>query len=119
VITAIADSVEQARREAAAQIAFYVAPKAYGPVMEASGFGEETAAVQAAFRAKDHEAMVAAVSDAMLAEMAAYGTAADVREQVERLEKRYDHAALYSPSFTLSPERVAENTTAILETFAR
>jgi probable F420-dependent oxidoreductase len=119
VITAIADSVDQARREAAAQIAFYVAPKAYGPVMEASGFGAETAAIQTAFRAKDHAAMVDAVSDAMLAEMAAYGTAADVREQVERLERRYDHAALYSPSFTLSPERVAENTTAIIETFAR
>ncbi|MBZ5738419.1 LLM class flavin-dependent oxidoreductase [Nocardioides mangrovi] len=119
IITAIADSVEQARREAAAQIAFYVAPKAYGTVMEASGFGAETAEIQAAFRAKDHDAMVDAVSDAMLAEMAAYGTTDDVREQVERLEKRYDHAALYSPSFTLSAERVAENTTAIIETFAR
>jgi probable F420-dependent oxidoreductase len=119
IITAIAGDADQARREAAAQIAFYVAPKAYGPVMEASGFADETTAIQSAFRAQDHEAMVAAVSDRMLEEMAAAGTAEDVRDQVARLEKRYDHAALYSPSFTLSPERVDENTTAIIETFAR
>lgn len=119
LITAIADDRDQARREAAAQIAFYVAPKAYGPVMEASGFGAEAAAIQSAFRAKDHAAMVAAVSDRMLQEMAAVGTADEVRDQVAALEKQFDHAALYSPSFTLSAERVAENTTAILETFAR
>ena len=119
LICAIADDAEQARREAAAQIAFYVAPKAYGPVMEASGFGDEAAAIQTAFRAKDHDAMVAAVSPAMLDEMSAAGTVDDVRDQVARLEKRYDHAALYSPSFTLSPERVRENTFALIETFAR
>jgi alkanesulfonate monooxygenase SsuD/methylene tetrahydromethanopterin reductase-like flavin-dependent oxidoreductase (luciferase family) len=37
--------------EAAAQIAFYAAPKAYGPVMEAAGFGREAAVVRDAFRA--------------------------------------------------------------------
>jgi probable F420-dependent oxidoreductase len=119
LITAISDDRDQARREVAAQIAFYVAPKAYGPVLEASGFADEAATIQSAFRAQDHEAMVAAVSDRMLDQMAAYGTADDVRDRVALLEQRYDHAALYSPSFTLSPERVAENTTAIIETFAR
>jgi probable F420-dependent oxidoreductase len=119
IITAIHDDPAQARREAAAQIAFYVAPKAYGPVMEASGFGAEAAAIQTAFRAKDHAAMVAAVSERMLDEMAAAGTLEEVRERVALLEKRYDHAALYSPSFTLSGERVRENTFAIIEAFAR
>jgi probable F420-dependent oxidoreductase len=119
IITALHDDPVQARREAAAQIAFYVAPKAYAPVMEASGFGAEGAAIQAAFRAEDHEAMIAAVSDRMIDEMAACGDVAEVRQRVAVLEKRYDHAALYSPSFTLTPERVAENTSAIIETFAR
>jgi alkanesulfonate monooxygenase SsuD/methylene tetrahydromethanopterin reductase-like flavin-dependent oxidoreductase (luciferase family) len=86
--------------------------------MEASGFGEEAAAIQTAFRAGDHDAMVAAVSPAMLHEMAAAGTVEDVRDQVARLEQRYDHAALYSPSFTLAPERVRENTFALIEAFA-
>jgi hypothetical protein len=63
--------------------------------------------------------MVAAVSDRMIDEMAACGDVAEVRQRVAVLEKRYDHAALYSPSFTLTPERVAENTSAIIEAFAR
>jgi probable F420-dependent oxidoreductase len=119
LICAVADDADQARREAAAQIAFYVAPKAYGPVMVASGFGDEAAAIQSAFRTKDHSAMIDAVSPAMVEQMAAAGTLEDVRDQVARLEKRYDHAALYSPSFTLSPERVRENTFALVEAFAR
>jgi len=119
IITSIHDDPARARREAAAQIAFYVAPKAYGPVMEASGFADEAAAIQAAFAAKDHQAMVGAVSDRMLDEMAAAGTLDEVRDRVAVLEKRYDHAALYSPSFTLAPERVSENTLAIIDAFAR
>ena len=55
----------------------------------------------------------------MLEEMAAAGTLDEVRDQVAVLEKRYDHAALYSPSFTLAAERVSENTLAIIEAFAR
>ncbi|WP_189263719.1 LLM class flavin-dependent oxidoreductase [Streptomyces fuscichromogenes] len=119
VICAIADDTATARREAAAQIAFYVAPKAYGPVMEASGFGAEAAAVQAAFRAGDHQSMIAAVSDKMLDRMAVAGTVDEVRDALPVIERRYDHAALYSPSFTVPPERVAENTEAIIETFGR
>ena len=119
IITAIADNTGKARREAAAQIAFYVAPRAYRPVMEDSGYGAEAQEIRAAFRRKDHKGMIDAVSDAMLDEMAAAGTPHEVREQIARLDRRYDHAALYSPSFTLSPERVAENTAAIIETFAR
>jgi probable F420-dependent oxidoreductase len=119
IICAISDDADQARREAAAQIAFYVAPKAYGPVMEVSGFGSEAAAVREAFARKDYPAMIAAVSDQMLDSMAAAGTATEVRDKVAILEKRYDRAALYSPSFTLSAERVTENTASILEVFAR
>jgi alkanesulfonate monooxygenase SsuD/methylene tetrahydromethanopterin reductase-like flavin-dependent oxidoreductase (luciferase family) len=119
IICSIADDTATARREAAAQIAFYVAPKAYGPAMEASGFGPEAAAVRAAFGAGDHRAMIEAVSPSMLDQMAVAGTADEVRDALPTLEKRYDHAALYSPSFTLQPERVAENTQAIIDTFAR
>jgi probable F420-dependent oxidoreductase len=119
IICAISDDTASARREAAAQIAFYVAPKAYGPVMEVSGFGAEAAAIQRAFRQGDHEAMIAAVSDDMIDQMSVAGTADQVRDALPAIERRYDHAALYSPSFTLSAERVAENTRAIIETFRR
>ncbi len=39
MICAIADDPEQARREAAAQLAFYATPKAYGPLLEPAGSG--------------------------------------------------------------------------------
>jgi probable F420-dependent oxidoreductase len=119
IICSIAGDSATARREAAAQIAFYVAPKAYGPVMEGSGFGAEAAAIREAFKAGDYQAMTEAVSPAMLDQMAVAGTADEVRDALPALEKRYDHAALYSPSFTLPPGRVAENTQAIIDTFAR
>lgn len=119
VICAIDDDSDKARREAAAQIAFYVAPRTYGPVMERSGFGRETAVIQDAFRERNYDSMIDAVSDDMIDQMSVAGTAAEVRAALPALEKRYDHAALYSPSFTLTPERVAENTSAILDTFAR
>ncbi|MGW6356335.1 LLM class flavin-dependent oxidoreductase [Streptomyces sp. NPDC055092] len=119
IICSIAEDTATARQEAAAQIAFYVAPKAYGPVMEASGFAAEAAQIQSAFRAGDHQAMIDAVSDKMLERMAAAGTVDEVRDTLPALEARYDHAALYSPSFTLAPERVAENTQAIIDTFSR
>ncbi|HEY1920595.1 MAG TPA: LLM class flavin-dependent oxidoreductase [Streptosporangiaceae bacterium] len=119
IICSIADDAAVARREAAAQVAFYAAPKAYGPVLSECGFGAEAAAIRAAFLDGDYQAMVAAVSDAMLEQMAVAGTQDDVRDALPELEKRYDHAALYSPSFLLPPQRVAENTEAIIETFAR
>ncbi len=119
VICAISDDSDQARREAAAQIAFYIAPRAYLPVMEASGFGAEAAAIQEAFRHNDYEGMIKAVTDEMLAQMALAGTQQEVIDAFPELERRYDHTALYSPSFTLTPQRVAENTSAIIETFAR
>ena len=115
IICAISDRPDEARGEAAAQIAFYVAPRAYLPVMEASGLGDEAHVIQAAFRAGDHEAMVAAVTDGMLDQMAAAGTPDEVRQRVAVLEQRYDHASLYSPSFLMAPERIAENTRAIIE----
>jgi predicted metal-dependent hydrolase len=51
----------------------------------------------------------------MLDQMAA---ADEVRERVAVLERRYDHASLYSPSFLMAPERVRENTDAVIEVFA-
>jgi hypothetical protein len=61
---------------------------------------------------------MAAVSDEMLAQAAAHGTAYDVCTQVARLERRDDHAALCSPSLTLAGDRVRENTDAIIKTFS-
>ena len=109
LMCSVNDDEEAARREVAAQIAFYTAPKAYGPMMEVSGFGAEAEQVRAAFAAGDHAAMVAAVSDRMIDAIAVAGTAEQVKAGIARRTGEFDHIALYSPSFTLDAERVRQN----------
>lgn len=108
VICAIAEEAEHARREAAAQLAFYAAPKTYGPLLEASGFGATGAEIRAAFAERDFDRMAAAVPDGMIDAMAAAGTAADVRARLAQAAEVFDHVVVYPPSFGLSPARCDE-----------
>jgi alkanesulfonate monooxygenase SsuD/methylene tetrahydromethanopterin reductase-like flavin-dependent oxidoreductase (luciferase family) len=101
---------EIARREVACQIAFYAAPRAYAPMMEASGFATEAEQIRKAFADRDHEAMIDAVSDRMLDAIGVAGTPDQVRAGIARREPDFDHLCLYSPSFTMTLERVQQNT---------
>jgi probable F420-dependent oxidoreductase len=109
LMCSVGDDEELARRELAAQIAFYAAPKAYAPMFEASGFAAEAEAIRKAFANKDHDGMIAAVSDEMLDAIGVAGTADQVRTGIERRAADFDHVGLYSPSFTMSPDRVRQN----------
>jgi alkanesulfonate monooxygenase SsuD/methylene tetrahydromethanopterin reductase-like flavin-dependent oxidoreductase (luciferase family) len=104
-----AADADLARREAAAMIAFYGTVKSYGTVYDQRGFGAEAKAIQAAFAARDLEAMVGAVSAAMVDEFASAGTPAEVAERLRRYDGVVDEVVLSVPSFRVSPERVAEN----------
>jgi probable F420-dependent oxidoreductase len=110
LLCSVNDDEELARREVAAQIAFYAAPKAYAPMLEASGFGAQAERIRAAFADRDREAMIAAVTDEMIDAIAVAGTPAQVRAGIARREADFDHVSLYSPSFTMSIERVRQNT---------
>ncbi len=110
LLCSVADDEEQARRELAGQLAFYAAPRAYAPMLEASGFGAEAERIREAFAAGDREAMIAAVSDEMLDAIGVAGTPEQVRAGIARREADFDHLSLYSPSFTMSLERVQQNT---------
>ncbi|HEY0578608.1 MAG TPA: LLM class flavin-dependent oxidoreductase [Pseudonocardia sp.] len=108
VICSVADDEEQARREVAGQLAFYAAPKAYGTVLEREGFGAAAARIQQAFAAGDHDAMVAAVPDAMIDALAVAGTPQQVADQLRRYDGVLDHVIVYPPSFRLTPARCDE-----------
>jgi probable F420-dependent oxidoreductase len=110
LLCSVHDDEETARRELAAQIAFYAAPRAYAPMLEASGFASEAEQVRRAFADRDYEAMTAAVSDEMIDAIGVAGTPDQVRAGIARRESDFDHVSLYSPSFTMSLERVQENT---------
>jgi alkanesulfonate monooxygenase SsuD/methylene tetrahydromethanopterin reductase-like flavin-dependent oxidoreductase (luciferase family) len=106
---AVADpDEERARREAAAMIAFYGSVRSYGGLFDVCGFGSEAAAIQAAFKARDPDAMVAAVTDEMVDEFACAGTPAQVREGLRRFDGLVDEVALSPPSFRVSPDRAGE-----------
>jgi probable F420-dependent oxidoreductase len=109
LMCSVHDDEQLARREVAAQIAFYTAPNAYAPMLEASGFAAEGEHVRAAFSAGDNEGMITAVSDAMIDAIAVAGTAEQVRAGIRRRAADFDHVALYSPSFTMTPERIRQN----------
>jgi probable F420-dependent oxidoreductase len=110
LMCSVNDDEELARREVAAQIAFYAAPKAYTPMMEKSGFAAEAERIREAFADGDHERMIKAVSDDMLDAIGVAGTVEQVRAGIARRAADFDHVALYSPSFTMSLERVRQNT---------
>lgn len=119
VISAIHEDAEQARREAAAQIAFYSSAKTYAGLLETCGFGTEGAAIRAAFAAGDFPAMVAAVSERMVDALALAGTAEEVRAGLRRYDGILDHLILYAPSYSLSAERAQENAESLVRECAR
>jgi probable F420-dependent oxidoreductase len=104
-----APDADVARREAAAMIAFYGTVKSYAVVFEHCGFGAEAKAIQTAFAARDLEAMVGAVSEAMVDEFAAAGTPDEVDAKLRRYDGVVDEVVLSVPSFQVTDERVAEN----------
>jgi probable F420-dependent oxidoreductase len=113
---AVADADEErARRDAAKMIAFYGSVKSYGALFEASGFGAEALAIQRAFAERDLKAMVGAVTDPMIDELACAGTPPQVRDKLRRYDGLVDEVALSPPSFQISPERAEEILTGLIE----
>ncbi|MCX6462334.1 MAG: LLM class flavin-dependent oxidoreductase [Pseudonocardiales bacterium] len=119
VITSVADDADRARRDAAAQIAFYVVVRTYAPVVELEGFTAEVAAIRDAWKRRDHDGMVGAVSPAMLDRMAVAGTPDEARERMAAFHGLYDRLLCYVPSYGLSGEEVGERVDAVVDAFGR
>ena len=113
MFAATSDDVEQARREVAAQIAFYASAKTYAPLLERIGFAAEGEAIRDALAAR-LEAMVAAVSDRMIDALAVAGTpqtsgtAASLRGGARSRDP-------VRPSFHLPPERLLESALGLID----
>ncbi len=118
VITAVADSTEQARNEARGQIAFYYTTRLYHSILRPHGWEANGEAIASAFRKGDYAAMAAAVTDEMVDQIAIAGTPDEVRDQLKAWEGLADHVLLYTPSIGIKGERVQQNLDAIVDTFA-
>jgi probable F420-dependent oxidoreductase len=115
VLSSVGEDEEEARRDAAAMIAFYGSVKTYGKIFEVSGFGAEAERIREAFGRGDVEAMIAAVSEAMVDEFAVAGTADQVNDRLRRYDGLAEHVVLFPPSFKVAPERVEQNLAMLIE----
>lgn len=88
VMTAVSENADEARDAARRHLAFYLG--AMGPhyrgFVARHGFETEVEAVRAAWERKEHDMARAAVSDAMLDEIAIAGTPAECRGKVAELQ---------------------------------
>jgi probable F420-dependent oxidoreductase len=124
LITNIAKDRQQARREAAYQIGFYLSTRSYGGILDFHGWRKEKEAIRAAFfEQRDMEAVADAVSEEMIDTLALAGTPDDCRKQLERYQEVLDFPTFYTagvgPARTVPQERVRENLQTIIETFAQ
>src|SRR5205085_373097 len=116
VILSISDDPEEARREAALQIAFYATTRTYRPVLQLHGLDGLVDPLREAFGRGDAARMVDLAMPAVDS-LAIAGTAAECRERIEAFEGVADRVILGGVWIGPSPERVAANHRAILKTF--
>ena len=110
----VADDRDEARRSAAAVIAFNSTVKTYDAVHRVNGFEAEVENVRAAWKSGDFGAMVDAIPDAMIDQIALAGTADEVRARYEeRWAGVYERTLLWPPAF-----RGTEAIEAVIRAFA-
>ncbi|WP_338051914.1 LLM class flavin-dependent oxidoreductase [Pseudonocardia acidicola] len=117
VICSVADDGDRARRDAAAQIAFYTVVRTYRSIVELEGFGAQVAAIREAWSNRDADGMVAAVTPDMLERMAVAGTPEEARDQLPNFHGLYDRLLCYAPSYGLTAAEITDRLDAIIETF--
>ena len=118
-ITAVHDDVEEARRLARHQLAFYCGATTYfEPLMIRHGLQDGYAAIREAFFRGDLLEAVARVPQEMIDVVTLCGTPADVRQQLHRYDGLVDFVMLYSPSFILPQADVLANHERMIAAFA-
>jgi probable F420-dependent oxidoreductase len=118
VILSISEDPDEARREAALQIAFYATTRTYRPVLEQHGLEHLVDPLREAFARGDTARMMELALPAVGA-LAVAGTASECRAGIERFEDLVDRVILGGAWIGPSPERLAANHRAVLATFGR
>lgn len=116
-LISISDDVDLARREVKLQIAFYATTRTYTPILELHGKADLVPKLRAAFDKKDKDEMVALIDDDLCDEIAAAGTAEEVKDRVKEWHRVADRLMVAGPWYGPSPQRMMENYQALVETF--
>lgn len=116
-LISISDDVDLARREVKLQIAFYATTRTYTPILELHGKANLVPALREAFEKKDKDKMVSLIDDDLCDEIAAAGTAEEVKDRVKEWHRVADRLMVAGPWYGPGPQRMMENYQALVETF--
>ena len=117
LILQVSEDRDEARRDAAFQVAFYATTRTYRPVLELHGLEDRLEPLRRAFVKRDFASMTD-IALPMVDALAVAGTPDDCRERVVAYEGLADRMILGGAWVGPSEERLLENHRAILETFA-
>jgi len=117
ICCAIDTNAANARRAAAATIAFYATVNTYQPLF--SGFAQEVRIIQDALLRGDHSAMIDAVSDEMIDTFAVAGTVDDVRRLLGPYLDLADSICLTPPDQIIDPHESDRFREALLAAFSQ
>jgi hypothetical protein len=104
-------------RDAKGQIGFYFTTELYHSVLALHGLKHVGDACRAALRTFDVRAMVDAVPDSLVDEIAIACTPDEARDRLAEWKDLTSEALLYAPTVGVPPERVRANMDAIFATF--
>jgi len=116
LITQVAKDSNEAKQLAAVQLAFYATTRSYAPVLAMHGFDHLVQPIREA-HARGDFAEMQKLALPMVDELAAAGTADEVRERVMRFDGVADRVILGGAWVSGSPGRAHENFDLLLETF--
>lgn len=114
-ICVIDEDVERARRQLAYAIAQYAASRVYDRLFELHGWTADQQRIRDAARARDAEAMVAAVPDAALDTIGIACRPGELGARAEHYARDYDHLNLVGPPWGLSLDESETAARTILE----
>jgi probable F420-dependent oxidoreductase len=117
LIVAVSDDPEQARADAARQIAFHATVRTYDRIIDLHGFTETAGRIRELWRSFDLGGMTELVTDEMLEQMAVAGTADECRDMLAARAGSADRLLLGAPVVATDPDRIREYHDAIIETF--
>ncbi len=117
IITAIAETREEAVREAKGQIGFYFTTSLYHTILDLHGLRHVGEACRAALRKFDTKAMAEAIPDELVDEIAIACTPDEARDRLQEWKGLTEDPLFYPPSVGVRPERIAENCQAMLDVF--
>jgi alkanesulfonate monooxygenase SsuD/methylene tetrahydromethanopterin reductase-like flavin-dependent oxidoreductase (luciferase family) len=115
LIVAISDDAEQARRDAARQIAFHATVKTYDRVLELHNFTEGSQQIRELWRSFDLNGMTELVTDELIDAMSIAGTPAECRARLAERAAGGDLLMLGAPVVATDPDALRDYHSAIVE----